>query len=103
MKPLVYFNDFKQYDETHVIVEDKRLQEILEEVYNAGFEDGKKTPFTYLTTNTYPNMTLGKEELDSNFGKITTIPKPSDFIYNAASTANSGIEKVDLLRTKLND
>lgn len=73
MKPLVYFNDFKPYDDNHVIVENKRLQEIFEEIYNAGFADGKidrspvwtNTPFantittpikpiTNLTTNAEP-------------------------------------------------
>ena len=73
MKPLVYFNDFKPYDNNHVIVENNRLQEIFEEIYNAGFTDGKRdrlpvwanTPFvnpitpsiepiTKLTTNAEP-------------------------------------------------
>lgn len=73
MKPLVYFDDFKPYDDNHVIVETKRLQEIFEEIYNAGFTDGKRdrlpvwanTPFvnpitpsikpiTKLTTNAEP-------------------------------------------------
>lgn len=42
MKPLVYFNDFEPHDETHVIVENKRLQEIFEEIYDAGYADGKR-------------------------------------------------------------
>lgn len=73
MKPLVYFDDFKPYDDNYVIVKNKRLQEIFEEIYNAGFTDGKRdrspvwanTPFvnpittpiepiTKLTTNVEP-------------------------------------------------
>lgn len=55
MKPLVYF-DFEEFDvdPNLVLINKKRLQEILEEVYNAGFTDGSKanqtitaTPFTY--------------------------------------------------------
>lgn len=55
MKPLVYF-DFKEFDvdPNLVLIDKKRLQEILEEVYNAGFADGNKgnqtitsTPFVY--------------------------------------------------------
>ena len=42
MKPLVYFKDFKPYDDNHVIVGSERLQEIFEEIYNAGFADGKR-------------------------------------------------------------
>ena len=43
MKPLVYF-DFEEYDgdSDFVLVDKNRLQEILEEVYNAGFADGNK-------------------------------------------------------------
>ena len=51
MKPLVYF-DFEEYDNDKnlVLVEKKRLQEILEEVYNAGFADGNNGKQTITTT-----------------------------------------------------
>jgi len=51
VKPLVYF-DFEEYDNDKnlVLVEKKRLQEILEEVYNAGFADGNKGSQTITTT-----------------------------------------------------
>ena len=51
MKPLVYF-DFEEYDSDKnlVLVEKKRLQEILEEVYNAGFADGSNEKPTITTT-----------------------------------------------------
>lgn len=51
MKPLVYF-DFAEYDSDKnlVLVEKKRLQEILEEVYNAGFADGNNGKQTIATT-----------------------------------------------------
>ena len=63
MKPLVYFDDFKPYDDNHVIVENRRLQEIFEEIYNSGFTDGKRdlssvwvnTPFVNpITTSIEP-------------------------------------------------
>lgn len=43
MKPLIYF-DFKETDdENYVIVRKDRLQNILEEAYQAGYNDGFKT------------------------------------------------------------
>lgn len=43
MKPLVYF-DFQKYenDGNFVIIDKERLKEILEEVYQAGYEDGQQ-------------------------------------------------------------
>lgn len=54
MKPLVYF-DFEQYDvdKDLVLVEKKRLQEILEEVYSVGLADGSKA--NPITAPTYGN------------------------------------------------
>lgn len=51
MKPLVYF-DFEEYDNDKnlVLVEKKKLQEILEDVYNAGFADGNNGKQTITTT-----------------------------------------------------
>ncbi len=59
MKPLVYF-DFEEYDNDKnlVLVEKKRLQEILEEVYNAGFVDGNKGN---QTINTAPYVYRGDQ------------------------------------------
>lgn len=88
MKPLVYFNDFKPYDNNHVIVENNRLQEIFNEIYNAGFEDGKGGSYYYSTPKVYPNMVLGKEVLDDNFRL-----KPLGSIYGATSIDDSNVGK----------
>lgn len=53
MKPLIYF-DFKETDdENYVIVRKDRLQNILEEAYQAGYNDGikVKTPALYPLTS----------------------------------------------------
>ena len=79
MKPLVYFNDFKPYDDDYVMVENKRLQEIFNEIYDAGFDDGKKfknwqDQFPILTkTNimSEPSVTL-----NTNIGQPTTNAAP---------------------------
>lgn len=42
MKPLIYF-DFKDIDDNNVTINKNRLKEILDETYNSGFEDGKKS------------------------------------------------------------
>ena len=42
MKPLIYF-DFKDIDDNNVTIDKNRLKEILDEIYNGGFEDGKKS------------------------------------------------------------
>ena len=42
MKPLVYF-DFESFSDKDVIISKERLQEILEEVYQAGYEDGENS------------------------------------------------------------
>ena len=47
MKPLVYF-DFESVNDKEVIVYKERLQEILKKMYQAGFEDGKKSNILYL-------------------------------------------------------
>ena len=42
MKPIIYF-DFKETeDNTAVVINKARLKEILNEVYNAGVEDGRR-------------------------------------------------------------
>ena len=42
MKPLVYF-DFKEANGDNVVIDKNRLKEILEEVYQAGYNDGIKS------------------------------------------------------------
>lgn len=42
MKPIVYF-DFEDIGDEKVSVDKKRLKEILDEVYQAGYDDGKNS------------------------------------------------------------
>ena len=58
MKPLVYY-DFKEINDVEVSISKKRLEEILEEVYQAGYTDGHNSK-SYITTTpwtTTPNVT----------------------------------------------
>ena len=43
MKPLVYF-DFVEMENNKVMVDKERLRKILDEVYQAGYEDGQNAP-----------------------------------------------------------
>lgn len=43
MKPLVYF-DFVETENNKVMVDKERLRKILDEVYQAGYDDGRNTP-----------------------------------------------------------
>ena len=42
MKPVVYF-DFEDIGNDQVSIDKKRLKEILDEVYQAGYDDGKNS------------------------------------------------------------
>ena len=42
MKPLIYF-DFESINDKDIIISKERLQEILTEVYQAGYEDGERS------------------------------------------------------------
>ena len=42
MKPLIYF-DFESVNDKDIIISKKRLQEIVTEVYQAGYEDGERS------------------------------------------------------------
>lgn len=71
MKPLVYY-DFKEFDAdpNFVLVDKKRLQEILEEVYNAGFSDGSKS--NSVTVPTYGNWRYPLRGDEITCGEINT-------------------------------
>lgn len=66
MKPIVYF-DFKECndDKNSIIVAKDRLKEILNEVYQAGYEDGIKNKTTITTTpwNWRDNIYCGNEQI----------------------------------------
>ena len=49
MKPLVYF-DFESFSDKNVIISKERLQEILTEVYQAGYEDGERSKHCIIST-----------------------------------------------------
>ena len=53
MKPLIYF-DFKEANADNVVIRKDRLKEILDEVYQTGYNDGyqKATTSPVLTVNT---------------------------------------------------
>ena len=52
MKPLIYF-DFESVNDKDIIINKERLQEILTEVYQAGYEDGERSnPYTTPTPRT---------------------------------------------------
>nr|DAE28729.1 MAG TPA: hypothetical protein [virus sp. ctmTa7] len=55
MKPLIYFDFEECSDKDSVIIKKCRLEEILDEVYQAGCEDGMRgypiSKYTYTTTN----------------------------------------------------
>lgn len=72
MKPLVYF-DFEEYDndENLVLVAKGRLQEILEEVYNAGFTDGSKVNQPAVTPS-YGNLRFPLRGDEVTCGEIYT-------------------------------
>lgn len=81
MKPLIYFKDFKPYDDNYVIVESKRLQEIFEEIYNAGFTDGKKDRLPVWANTPFVNpITPSIEPIT----KLTTNAKPFSIKYCSA-------------------
>lgn len=70
MKPLVYF-DFKEINDGEVVINKKRLEDILEEVYQAGYSDGSNCR-PYITTtpwNTRDNIT---------YCNNVTVPQPKE-------------------------
>lgn len=67
MKALVYFDEFKECKENKnkVTVDKKRLQEIFNEIYNAGYADGVNKKDSSLTW-TMPKPTLNGNEITCN-------------------------------------
>ena len=87
MKPLVYF-DFEEYDGDNnlVLVDKRRLQEILEEVYSAGFADGSKA--NTVTAPTYGNLRYPLREDQLTCGELcTNSPVPKRVEYNTGIPA----------------
>ena len=59
MKPLVYF-DFVEMENNKVMVDKERLKKILDEVYQAGYEDGQNAPkITWNNREFEPNKLSG--------------------------------------------
>jgi len=78
MKPLVYF-DFKEINDGEVAINKNRLQEILEEVYQAGYMDGNNnknfittTPWTVRSDNQITYLNQPREITSSG----DSIPRP---------------------------
>lgn len=61
MKPLIYFDFEECSNKDSVIIRKDRLNEILNEVYQAGYEDGNVRPIP-----TYPYITTTNDKLILN-------------------------------------
>lgn len=48
MKPIVFY-DFYLMDNNKVTIEKEKLDKLLEDVYNAGFEDGRRESRSWIT------------------------------------------------------
>lgn len=75
MKPLVYFDFEECSNKDSVIIRKDRLNEILNEVYQAGYEDGRKE----YPIPTYPYITTTNGRLQINNDSLKV--RPSDVIY----------------------
>ena len=71
MKPVVYF-DFEDIGDGKVSVDKKRLKEILDEVYQAGYDDGKNSQ-----TIPKPLWTITNTPLPTIRQEITGTPTPA--------------------------
>lgn len=72
MKPLVYFDFEECSNKDSVIIRKDRLNEILDEVYQAGYEDGRKE----YPIPTYPYITRTSKKLtidNDDLGKMSDI------------------------------
>lgn len=65
MKPLIYF-DFKEANGDNVVIQKDRLKEILDEVYQTGYNDG------YQKATTSPVFPVDTNKIWKQTGKITT-------------------------------
>lgn len=77
MKPAVYF-DFEDIGNDQVSIDKKRLKEILDEVYQAGYEDGKNSqtiPEPLWTITNTPLPTTRQEIIGTS--TPVTLNKPS--------------------------
>lgn len=54
MKPLVYY-DFRKDDSGNIIIPEKQLNQIINDVYNAGYNDGRKDNI-YVAPNRLENL-----------------------------------------------
>lgn len=89
MKPLVYF-DFKEINDREVVINKKRLEEILEEVYQAGYTDGNNYR-PYITTTPW---NTGNDVIYCN----NIIPQPREI-----HTTGNPIPKPDITITCSNN
>lgn len=85
MKPLVYF-DFKEHEQNSefVVVEKNRLKKILDEVYQAGYDDGYSNKSNLLSTTptwTIRNMDNDKVTYEATSGYVAPCNK-RDIVTN---------------------
>lgn len=72
MKPLIYFDKFEVYGDDKVMVKKETLAEIFDEVYQAGYDDGKRD-YKYSISNPFTTYRDG----------TITVPKTTEFTYES--------------------
>lgn len=75
MKPVVYF-DFEDIGDGKVSVDKKRLKEILDEVYQAGYDDGKNSNGVHWTPPVPSNPTTPNMPWEITAKSPITLEKP---------------------------
>lgn len=55
MKSLVYY-DFRKDDDCNIIIPEDRLNQIINDIYNAGYNDGKKDNIYTSPSNKYESL-----------------------------------------------
>jgi hypothetical protein len=91
MKPVVYF-DFEDIGNDQVSIDKKRLKEILDEVYQAGYEDGKNFNTLRWTPPVPSNPVIPNEIWGNTKGSATTSEKQ----YGSSVTCNDVMKSVRL-------
>lgn len=94
MKPVVYF-DFKDIGNDQVSIDKKRLKEILAEVYQAGYEDGKNSNSIHWATPV-PSSPLTSNEIWGNTKGSATTSEKSYESYGSTITCNDVMKSVQL-------
>lgn len=91
MKPVVYF-DFEDIGNDRVSIDKKRLKEILAEVYQAGYDDGKNFNALRWVSPVPSNPGMPNEIWGNTKGSATT----SEKLYGSSITCNDVMKSVSL-------